>query len=83
MTKSYNSASNRNSEPENGKWWENKSNFPCMLIASFYEWKALVWVHYQIDGVAYDFRDHEYRLIGHTNWRRATREEILNNIKGL
>ena len=54
-----------------------------MLIASFYEWKALVWVHYQIDGVAYDFRDHEYRLIEHTNWRRATKEEILNNIKGL
>ena len=31
MTKSYNSASNRNSEPENVNWWENKSNFPCML----------------------------------------------------
>lgn len=72
-----------NSEPENVNWWENKSNFPCMLIASFYEWKALVWVHYQIDGVAYDFRDHEYRLIEHTNWRRATREEIIKNIKGL
>ena len=83
MTKSYNSVSNRNSEPEVVNWWENSENFPCMLIASFYEWKALVWVHYQIDGVAYDFRDHEYRLIEHTNWRRATREEIIKNIKGL
>ena len=72
-----------NSEPEEYDWWKNKSNFPCMLIASFYEWKALVWVHYCIDGIAYDCRDNEYRLTGNTNWKRATKEEILANIKGL
>ena len=83
MTKSYNSVSNRNSEPEVYNWWENKENFPCMLIADISTTAALVWVHYQIDGIAYDVRDHEYRLTGNTNWRRATKEEILNNIKGL
>jgi hypothetical protein len=72
-----------NPEPEVNEWWKDKENFPCMLIASFYEWKALVWVHYQIDGIAYDVRDHEYRLIEHTNWRRATKQEIMDNIKGL
>ena len=82
MTKSYNSASNRNPEPENVNWWENKENFPCMLIADI-STTALVWVHYQIDGIAYDVRDNGYRLIEHTNWRRATREEIIKNIKGL
>ena len=71
-------------EPENVNWWENSENFPCMLIADVSVINiALVWVYYQIDGIAYDVRDHEYRLIEHTNWRRATREEILNNIKGL
>ena len=71
-----------NSEPEDFNWWENKENFPCMLIADVSN-IALVWVHYQIDGIAYDVRDNGYRLIEHTNWRRATREEIINNIKGL
>ena len=71
------------SEPEDANWWENKSNFPCMLIAETTSGHALVWVHYQIDGIAYDVRDNGYRLIEHTNWRRATKQEILNNIKGL
>ena len=70
-----------NSEPEDANWWKNKSNFPCMLIAKTTSGHALVWVHYQIDGIAYDVRDNGYRLIEHTNWRRATKEEILNNIK--
>ncbi len=72
-----------NSEPEDANWWKNKSNFPCMLIAETTSGHALVWVHYQIDGIAYDVRDNSYRLIEHTNWRRATKQEILNNIKGL
>lgn len=72
-----------NLEPEDANWWENKENFPCMLIAETTSGHALVWVHYQIDGIAYDVRDNGYRLIEHTNWRRATKEEILNNIKGL
>ena len=72
-----------NSEPEVCEWWKNKSNFPCMLITETTSGHALVWVHYCIDGIAYDARDNGYRLIEHTNWRRATREEILNNIKGL
>ena len=72
-----------NSEPEDANWWKNKSNFPCMLIAETTSGDALVWVHYQIDGIAYDVRDNGYRLIEHTNWRRATKQEILNNIKGL
>ena len=71
-----------NLEPEDANWWENKENFPCMLIADVSN-IALVWVHYQIDGIAYDARDNGYRLIEHTNWRRATREEIIKNIKGL
>ena len=71
-----------NLESDVYNWWENKENFPCMLIADV-STTALVWVHYQIDGIAYDVRDNGYRLIEHTNWRRATREEILNNIKGL
>lgn len=62
-------------------WWEDKSNFPCMLIANLDGGNALVWVHYQIDGIAYDVRDNRYRLVESTNWRRATRQEILNNIK--
>lgn len=70
-----------NSEPED-EWWKNKSNFPCMLIADI-STSALVWVHYQIDGIAYDVRDNGYRLIKHTNWRRATKQEIIDNIKGL
>ena len=72
-----------NSEPGDYNWWENKENFPCMLICTLSSGDALVWVHYQIDGIAYDVRDNGHRLIEHTNWRRATREEILNNIKGL
>ena len=71
-----------NLEPENVNWWENSENFPCMLIADI-STTALAWVHYCIDGIAYDVRDNGHRLIEHTNWRRATREEILNNIKGL
>lgn len=63
-------------------WWKDKSNFPCMLIADI-STAALVWVHYQIDGIAYDVRDNPYRLIEHTNWRRATKQDILDNIKGL
>ena len=72
-----------NLEPEEANWWKNKSNFPCMLIAKTTSGHALVWVHYQIGGIAYDVRDNGYRLIENTNWRRATKEEILNNIKGL
>ena len=72
-----------NLEPEVYEWWKNKSNFPCMLIAETTSGHALVWVHYCIDGIAYDVRDNGYRLIKHTNWRRATKEEILSNIKGL
>ena len=72
-----------NSEPEFNDWWKNKENFPCILICTLSSGDALVWVHYQIDGIAYDVRDNGYRLIEHTNWRRATKQEILNNIKGL
>ena len=72
-----------NLEPEDYNWWKDKSNFPCIIISKCQDESALVWVHYQIDGIAYDFRDNGYRLIEHTNWRRATKQEILNNIKGL
>ena len=72
-----------NLEPENVNWWENESNFPCMLITETTSGDALVWVHYCIDGIAYDVRDNGCRLTEHTNWRRATKEEILDNIKGL
>lgn len=72
-----------NSEPELYEWWKDKSNFPCMLITKTTCGHALVWVHYCINGIAYDVRDNGYRLIDHTNWRRATLEEILENIKGL
>ena len=72
-----------NSEQEVVNWWEDSSNFPCMLIAETTSGHALVWVHYCIDGIAYDVRDNGYRLIEHTNWRRATKQEILDNIKGL
>ena len=72
-----------NSEPEDVNWWENKSNFPCMIITETTSGHALVWVHYCINGIAYDVRDNEYRLTGNTNWRRATKQEIIDNIKGL
>ena len=52
-----------------------------MLIAETTSGHALVWVHYCIDGIAYDVRDNGYRLVKHSNWRRATKEEILENIK--
>jgi hypothetical protein len=64
-------------------WWMNPSNFPCMLIADTSEGQILVWVHYAAHGNAYDCRDNMYRLTPHTNWRRATKEEILANIKGI
>lgn len=64
-------------------WWMNPSNFPCMLIADTSEGQILVWVHCAAHGNAYDCRDNMYRLTSHTNWRRATKEEILANIKGL
>ena len=67
--------------PDN--WWEDSSNFPCMLIADTSSEPALVWVHYQLGGVAYDVRDNPHRLVNNTNWRRATKEEILANIKGM
>ena len=68
--------------PEEYKWWENKSNFPC-IITTGSDCPIMVWVHYCTNGIAYDARDTGYRLIEHTTWRRATREEIINNIKGL
>lgn len=72
-----------NSEPENVNWWENKENFPCMIICNFGSGDALIWVHYSIENNVYDCRDNACSLIEPTNWRRATKEEILNNIKGL
>ena len=74
-----------NSEPVifAADWWKDKSNFPCIIISKYQYESALVWVHYQIDGIAYDVRDNGYRLIEHTNWRRATKQEIIDNIKGL
>ena len=71
-----------NSEPEVYNWWKDKDNFPC-IITSGSDCQMMAWVHYCIDGIAYDCRNNGYRLIDHTNWRRATKEEILNNIKGL
>ena len=72
-----------NSEPEDFNWWENKENFPCMLICNFCYGDALAWVHYSIENNVYDYKDNAYSLGEHSPWRRATREEILNNIKGL
>ena len=68
---------------KSNNWWEDKSNFPCMLIVNHDSGNALVWVHYQSDGVAYDVRHNEYALTGNTNWRRATKQEILDNVKGI
>ena len=59
-----------NLEPEDGEWWENESNFPC-IITTGSDCRMMALVHYCIDGIAYDCRDNCYRLIGHTNWRRA------------
>lgn len=84
MIKHINKQNKVNSEPEMAiDWWKDKSNFPCIIISKCQGESALVWVHYQIDGIAYDYRDNGYRLIEHTNWRRATKQEIMDNIKGL
>ena len=72
-----------NLEPEDANWWKNKDNFPCMLICNFSSGDALIWVHYSIENNVYDYRGNGYSLGEHSPWRRATREEILNNIKGL
>ena len=72
-----------NSEPVIDNWWENKENFPCMLICNFSSGDELAWVHYAIDDCAYDCRDNAYEFSQYSNWRRATKQEILNNIKGL
>lgn len=64
-------------------WWMNPSNFPCMLIADTAFDPLLVWVHYAAHDNAYDCRNNKYSLTANTNWRRATKEEILANIKGL
>ena len=69
--------------PEDANWWKNKDNFPCMLICNFSSGDALIWVHYSIENNVYDYRGNAYSLGEHSIWRRATREEILNNIKGL
>lgn len=71
-----------NPEPENVNWWEDSSNFPC-IITTGSDCQMMVWVHYCIDGIAYDCRDNGNRLIEPTNWRRATKQEIIDNIKGL
>ena len=72
-----------NLEPEDANWWENKDNFPCMLICNFLYGDALIWVHYSIENNVYDYRDNAYSLGEYSSWRRATKEEILANIKGL
>lgn len=78
-----------NLEPEDDDWWKNKENFPCIIICpcivicNFGSGDALIWVHYSIENNVYDYRDNAYSLGEHSAWRRATREEILNNIKGL
>ena len=72
-----------NLEPENANWWKDKSNFPCILICKYNSGDALACVHYAIDDCAYDCRDNAYELNKYSNWRRATKQEILNNIKGL
>lgn len=64
-------------------WWEDNSNFPCMLICNYSSGDALAWVHYVIGTYAYDCRDAKYQLSAYSNWRRATKEEIVSNIKGL
>lgn len=62
-------------------WWEDSSNFPCMLIANLDGGDALAWVHYAINNIAYDCRDATYSLDKYSNWRRATPEEVKFNTK--
>lgn len=69
------------SEPEvKSDWYKDKSNFPCLIVNSC-DGTSMVWVHYAEYGIAYDYRDNEYDL--EYNWRKATKQEILDNIKGL
>lgn len=72
-----------NSEPEDYNWWKNKDNFPCMIICNFGSGDTLACVHYSIENNVYDCRDNAYELSQYSNWRRATKQEILANIKGL
>lgn len=54
-------------------WWEDSTNFPCVIIAQD---GMMTLVHYAKDDYAYDLRDNPYQLYN-SNWRRATREEML------
>ena len=54
-------------------WWENSNNFPCVIIAQD---GMMTLVHYTKDDYVYDLLDEPYKLYN-SNWRRATREEML------
>lgn len=65
------------------KWYEDKNNFPCCLVAETDTGGLMmIIVHYAQDAVAYDFRSNKYKL-ENSNWRRATKEEVslLSNFK--
>lgn len=59
-------------------WYEYEENFPALITAKMSENNvAGVWVHYYENGKVFDVRDNSYNLLGSTNWKLATEEEVL------
>ena len=73
----------KSKETKESKWYEDKNNFPCCLVAETDAGGLMMTiVHYAQGSIAYDFRSNKYKL-ENSNWRRATKEEVslLSNFK--
>lgn len=58
-------------------WWEDSDNFPCCIVAETDAGGLMMTiVHYAQGTFGYDFRSNKHKL-EKSNWRRATREEML------
>ena len=54
------------------EWYENKWNFPALIVASPYQF---VVVNHYSNGFVYDTRDNPYRIKNNTNWKLATKQQ--------
>ena len=63
-----------NLTPIKKEWYENPDNFPCLITI---ESGGMVLVHYQVDGISYDYRDNSYNLIN-GSWKLATKAELMS-----
>jgi len=57
------------------EWYEIEDNFPCHITNGEGHQAILT---YGSGGIGYDTRDMQYKLKDNTNWRLATKEEVLS-----